>query len=424
MCIILALIHFKGLKIMQNADPIYEFYTNHPVPPPIIDLERTREIWQDENVHHAEYHLLWPHKEYRADLDVLVAGCGTWQAAKYSLCHPAAHVLAIDISPASLGYTREVAQKYALNNLELQQLSIENAAELDRQFDHIICTGVLHHMVDPDAGLQALRTVLKPDGAMHLMVYAPYGRAGVYLIQEFCRRLGIGTSQKEMSDLISTLQQLPEFHPLLEGQDGSRQFPNHPMTADALLNPRDRAYSVPQLFDFVERHGLRLTRFYWQAGYLPQCGWTATTPHAERLAALPERDQYIAMELWRGLMKHHTFVAHRSDANTDELRVRFDDERYLRYVPFRLPWTTCVQDNLPANVAGALWNKTHQFPDLFLIVDAKEKEIYEAIDGRRTIGEIVATVEGSAPRAREFFQKLWWYDQVVFDTSRANAATD
>jgi len=154
---------------MQNTDPIYEFYTNHPFPPPIIDLERTRDIWQDENVHHAEHHLLWPHKEYRADLDVLVAGCGTWQAAKYALCHPAAHVLAIDISPSSLGYTREMAEKFDLKNLELRELAIENVAGLDRQFDHIICTGVLHHLADPDVGLHALRSVLQPDGATRAM---------------------------------------------------------------------------------------------------------------------------------------------------------------------------------------------------------------------------------------------------------------
>jgi len=402
----------------QNTDPIYEFYTNHPVPPPINDLETTREIWQDENVHHAEYHLLWPHKEYRADLDVLVAGCGTWQAAKYALCHPAAHVVAIDISPASLEYTREVAKRYDLNNLELRQLPIENVADLDHQFDLIICTGVLHHMADPDAGLRALRSVLKPDGAMHLMVYGLYGRAGIYMIQEYCRRLGIGTSEEEMSDLISVLQETPEFHPLLEAQGGSRKFHNHPMTFDALLNPRDRAYSVPQLFDFVELNGLKLTRFYWQAAYLPQCGSIAKTPHAERLAKLPEPEQFAAMELWRGRMKHHTFVAHKSDFHSDELKVSFDGERFLRYVPFRFPWTTCVQENLPPTAAGALVNTAHQFPDLYLLIDAKEKQIYEAIDGRRTIGQIVDTVEGFEPRARDFFQKLWWYDQVLFDTSK------
>jgi SAM-dependent methyltransferase len=400
----------------KNTDPIYEFYTNNPLPVPIYDLERTQEIFQDVNVHHAEHHLLWPHKKYRADLDVLVAGCGTWQAAKYALCHPAAHVVAIDISPASLAYTRAVSEKFNVNNLALQQLAIENVAELDHQFDLIICTGVLHHLLDPDAGLRALRSVLKPDGAMFLMVYAPYGRTGVYMIQDYCRRLGIGTSEEEMSDLISVVQQLPEFHPLFKRPEDSREIHNDPALADTLLNPRDRAYSVPQLFDFIEGSELRLTRFYWQAAYLPQCGSIATTPHAERLAALPEREQYIEMELWRGLMTNHHIVAHHS-AYSDELKVCFDDERYLRYVPFRLPWTKCVLERLPAGAAGALVNQTHLFPDLYLLIDEKEREIYESIDGRRNVGEIVETVKGFGLRARQFFQKLWWYDQVVFDTT-------
>ena len=402
----------------KSTDPICEFYTNHPFPPPVNDLGRTREMWQDENIHRAEHHLLWPHKEYRADLDVLIAGCGTWQAAKYALSHPKARTVAIDVSRTSLEYTFALTKKYELDDLKLRQLAIENVAELNQQFDLIICTGVLHHLADPDVGLRALRSVLKPDGAMNLMVYAPYGRTGVYMLQEYCRRLGIGTSEQEVADLIEALKVLPEFHPLLNSQSGSREFHNAAL-ADSLLNPRDRAYSVPQLFEFVENNDLRLTRFYWQAAYLPQCGSISTTRHAERLAALPERDQYIEMELWRGLMANHSFVVHRSDTNGDELRISFDGERYLRYVPIRLPWTMCVQEQLPPGAAGVLINQTHLFHDLFIVIDPQQKQMYDAIDGRRSIAEIVETVSGSGTRARDFFQQLWWYDQVVFDTSKA-----
>ena len=31
---------------------------------------------------------------------------------------------------------------------------------------------------------------------MYLMVYAPYGRTGIYMLQDYCRRLGIGTSER------------------------------------------------------------------------------------------------------------------------------------------------------------------------------------------------------------------------------------
>jgi hypothetical protein len=144
----------------------------------------------------------------------------------------------------------------------------------------------------------------------------------------------------------------------------------------------------------------------------------AETPHASRLIALPEREQYMAMELWRGLMSIHSFVVHRSDVNNDGSKVRFDDERYLRYVPIRLPWTICVQEELPAGVSGILLNETHVFDVLMLYIDAREKRMFEAIDGRRSISEILDEVKEKAPSPL-LFEKLWWYDQVVFDTSKA-----
>ena len=399
---------------LLETDSVCEFYTDHPFPPPVENLDRG--MWQDENVHRAEYHLLWPDKEYRADQDVLIAGCGTSQAASFALGHPKARVVGVDVSRTSIEHHERLKKKYNLINLDLRQLPVENVDDLDQGFDVIVCTGVLHHLADPEAGLRALRSVLKRDGVMYLLVYAPHGRAAIYVLQEYCRTVGIGTSKQEVDDLAAVLQALPQHHPLFAAQGGSREFLYGDLLADALLNPRERSYSVPQLFDFLERNDLRLKRWYSQAPYLPQCGAIATTPHASRLAALPEREQYAAMELWRGLMNNHSVVVQRSDANGDGAQVRFDDEDYLRYVPIRLPWTTCVKDRIPPGAAAVLLNKTHQFPDLFLAIDAREKQMYDAIDGRRRIEEIVEG-KGTLSCARSFFEKLWWYDQVVFNTS-------
>jgi SAM-dependent methyltransferase len=396
-----------------NVDPICDFYTSHPYPPPVENLDRAREMYRDENVLRSEFHLFWPNKQYRADLDVLVAGCGTWQSAKHAICHPAARVVGVDVSTTSLEHTNRLKQKHNLTNLETHQVPIENVNELDQRFDLIICTGVLHHLADPDAGLRALRSVLKPDGAMYLMVYAPYGRAGVYILQDYCRRLGIGTSPQEINDLVAVLKVLPPYHPLLASQRGARDFLNGDALADALLNPRDRSYSVPELFEFVERNGLTFGRWYWQAAYLPQCGAISSTPHAARLAELAEREQYAQMELWRGLMANHSFVVHQSAGSP----VNFEGDQYLNYVPVRLPWTICVQERLPPGAAGALLNQTHLFNDLYLIIDPQEKQMLDAIDGRRSIAEIVAGVKDAESHARDFFEQLWWYDQVVFDTS-------
>lgn len=405
------------MKPKTVADPVVEFYTNHPYPPPLENLDRARDLWEDQNVHRAEYHLLWPHKEYRADFEVLIAGCGTWQAAKFALCHPAARVVGIDISQTSLEHTESLKRKYNLTNLETRQLPIESVGDLDQRFDLIVCTGVLHHLVDPDAGLRGLKSMLGPEGMMYLMLYAPYGRTGVYMMQDYCRRLGVGATQQEIDDLTLVLRRLPQYHPLLLMMRGAREGLDANALVDAVLNPRDRTYSVPQLFDFVESNDLKFARWYWQAPYLPQCGAISGTPHAAMLAALSERDQYTEMELWRGLITNHDFVVQGSDLKND-VKVSFAGQDYLSYVPVRRAWTICVEEQLPPGAAGILFNRTHLFNDLFVQIGEEEKQMYEAIDGRRNIAEIVETVKYSSPLARDFFEKLWWNDQVVFDLSR------
>src|SRR6476646_3484205 len=115
-------------------DPVGEVYTQHPYPPPVENLDRARAEWRDENRHRAEYHLLWPHRPYRADLDILVAGCGTWQAAKYALCRPESRVVGIDVSPTSLDHTEQLKRKYGLTNLEIRLSPIERAEELQHSF--------------------------------------------------------------------------------------------------------------------------------------------------------------------------------------------------------------------------------------------------------------------------------------------------
>ncbi|HEX4183878.1 MAG TPA: class I SAM-dependent methyltransferase, partial [Caulobacteraceae bacterium] len=281
------------------------FYERHPYPPAVDDLEGYQGRWNDHR-RRAESHLFWPAETYRDDRSILVAGCGTSQAAKYALRWPAASITGIDVSATSLAFAETLKAKYGLANLELRQIDVEQAPALGRCFDHVVCTGVLHHLADPDAGLRALRSVLAPAGALHLMVYAPYGRAGVYLIQDYCRRLSVGATDTEIADLVQALKALPGDHPLAPLLRNSPDFRTAAGLADALLHPQDRSYSVPQLLGFLARAGLSFGRWLRQAPYLPQCGAPAATPHVSKLAGLPPADQYAAMELFRGTMVRHS----------------------------------------------------------------------------------------------------------------------
>jgi SAM-dependent methyltransferase len=405
------------------ADDVRDFYDRYPYPPPLDNLESYQKQWQDPQRRRADFHLFWPGRSYREDQLILIAGCGTSQAAKHALRWPAAQVIGIDCSATSVECTQRLKRKYDLTNLEVRLLPIGQVSDLRMSFDQIVCTGVLHHLADPDAGLRALRSALKSDGAMQLMVYAPYGRAGIYMLQDFCRRIGIEATDEDIRHLIGALSSLPPGHPLQSLLAQAPDFRNQAALADALLHPQDRAYSVPQLLEFLDNAQLRFGRWVRQAPYSVHCGVMAKLPQTKRIASLPLFEQYAAVELFRGTMVRHSVIAYGSDGGTLDGHA-FDDSDWLNYVPIRMPDTICVQDRLPQGASGVLINRSHTYKDLFLPIGSTEKGWFDLIDGIRSIREIVERTPPLPHRttnldlAHAFFERLWWHDQVVFDSSR------
>jgi hypothetical protein len=316
-----------------------------------------------------------------------------------------------------VSHTEGLRRKHELHNLEVFQLSIDRVGELELTFDEVVCTGVLHHLANPETALGALREVLHPGGAMHLMVYAPYGRAGIYMLQEFCRRVGIRTSDDEIRDLIAALGSLPAGHPLARLLREAPDFRHEAALADALLHPQDRAYSVSQLLDLVTGAGLTFGRWVRQAPYSPHCGSMSRLPQASRIAALEPAQQHAAAELFRGTMTSHSVVVRRDDGSGGSHAICFSGDGWLDYIPIRAPDTLCVQERLPPGAAAVLINRAHTDTDIYLPIDAREKLLVDAIDGERSIGKI----GGDEPRdvCRALFERLWWHDQVVFDRSRS-----
>ena len=197
----------------------------------------------------------------------------------------------------------------------------------------------------------------------------------------------------------------------------ARDFRHPDALADALLHPQDRAYTVPQLYAWLERCGLLFGRWFEQAPYLPQCGAMARMPHAARLVSLLPPLQHAAVELLRGTMTKHNFVAYRDDRPGESQPITFDADVWRDYVPLRLPWTLCVRDRVPPGAVAVLINRAHTYPDLALPIDSAQERVFAAIDGNRSIDEISRAVAGAGgdEQARRFMQQLWEYDQIVFD---------
>ena len=131
------------MKDDPRADVVSRHYERWRYPQPIQDLEAwAANSWQWFDPVHA-HRMLWPDREYKPDLDILIAGCGTNQAAMFAFTNPAAKVVAVDISQPSLDHQQYLKDKHGLWNLELHLLPIEELPTLGPDFDLVVSTGVL-----------------------------------------------------------------------------------------------------------------------------------------------------------------------------------------------------------------------------------------------------------------------------------------
>ena len=211
-------------------------------------------------------------------LNVLVAGGGTGDATimlaqQMARAGRAGTVTWLDRSGAALKIAQARAAARGLDNIAWEQRSLLDLAGSGLgPFDYIDCCGVLHHLPDPAAGVQALLSVLAPGGGLGLMVYAPHGRTGVYMLQDALRLLAPETEAPpaRLDSARRVLRHLPETAWLRF----NRGFVEHMQQDDAgiydlLLNPRDRAYTVPDLYALLAGAGLSVTAWMEPFRYDP-----------------------------------------------------------------------------------------------------------------------------------------------------------
>ncbi len=91
--------------VLDAAANVQDFYDRYPYPPPVDNLDRYRSLWEDGQLRRQDHHMFWPATPYREDQSILVAGCGTSQAAKYAMRWPRARVTGIDLSTPSVRCT-------------------------------------------------------------------------------------------------------------------------------------------------------------------------------------------------------------------------------------------------------------------------------------------------------------------------------
>lgn len=374
---------------------VRSLYERFPYPTPSGDLEAIRQGQVLElGYPRFFFHKYWPRAAYRDDLDILVAGCGTLQAARYAAAHPNARVTGIDLSETSLENTRSAASRHRLDNLTLQRLAVEDAPELDRAFDLVVSTGVIHHLPDPAAGLKALRAVLRPAGRCYLMLYAPHGRDAIYYLQELLAALGHDSDsldQEAVEALTRLVETLPAEHPLWHRR---RQFPDLTQPAelvDYLLHPRDRPYTLAESRDLLKACGFTLQDVFNRAHYAPRCSSLGDSLLYRPASGDDPWRGFDLGEMYRAALTRHDLIAAPDSAPPETRAVDLTGD-LSEIIPVTMPG---VSETAAANGGATLQWPGHAFDHIRLELDAHELGFFRAVDGRTSLATLREKLEGN-----------------------------
>jgi 2-polyprenyl-3-methyl-5-hydroxy-6-metoxy-1,4-benzoquinol methylase len=123
---------------------------------------------------------------------ILDAGCGTgYKSLVLALANPGAKIVGIDLSEESVKLAEQRLQYHGGANAEFYALKIEELPSLGLQFDYINADEVLYLLPDAIAGLQAMKSVLAPDGIIRTNLHSSHGRAGVFRAQAAFKTMGL-----------------------------------------------------------------------------------------------------------------------------------------------------------------------------------------------------------------------------------------
>ncbi|MGE3962124.1 MAG: class I SAM-dependent methyltransferase [Dehalococcoidia bacterium] len=352
--------------------------------------------------------LAWGHPRDLSTLRVLDAGCGTGDNTVF-LAHQlrgtGAEIVALDFSKTSLDINRARLAKRGLENVRHVLAPIEEAPTLDLgEFDFIVCSGVLHHLASPLAGLAALRSMLKPDGLMGIMVYARYGREPVYLMQSLLRRLAPPElePEKRLRILKRTIEGLPRQGRTVRGLLESPLILSEITRSDAgaydlLLHTQDRPYTVPELHEWMDDAGMRLVEWSVPRAYEP-----TTYLQGVGLSHLDARERAATAELMHGGMMKHEFWCERDDAPARPSVASDDPEAVPAWMSLDFPET--VRGALGRKDLGPELGCTFgPERDVVVPADALGRHFLRSVDGTATVRKILdgaASIAGTVPAPR------------------------
>lgn len=194
----------------------------------------------------------------RDAIDVLVAGCGTGRyALEIAQSFRGARVTGVDLSLSSLTHAKRKIPRTAAGKVEFAQGDILKLGALDRRFDLVSTTGVLHHMGDPLGGWRELIKLMKPDGLMQVGLYSAHARKEIVAARKLIAERGYASTPEGIRACRDDLRAGPERFRFM----GLRDFFTISECRDLMFHVHERQFTIPEIKDFLAGNGLKFIGF-------------------------------------------------------------------------------------------------------------------------------------------------------------------
>src|SRR5579872_4226542 len=397
------------MTVSQPLDEVRAQYEALPYPPRDPREEAVRLITgTPSHILEVNHYLFAGRLNFNRPFRALVAGGGTGDACIMLAQQLAdrrcpAEVIYLDLSTASRAVCEARAKTRGLRNVQFLTGSLLDLPTMNvGQFDYIDCTGVLHHLADPAQGMQALASVLQPEGGVGIMLYGLYGRTGVYPLQEMLRTLAPPSMATE--DRIAMAKRLIRFLPTTNLFRRNPNLNDHVTGGDAglydlLLHSCDRAFSVPEIGILAGEAGLRVVAFLEPVRYEPAT-YMSDPVIARQTSSLPLLERAAFAECLAGNLRTHVFYATRAGFDTVARPEDTQAIPVLREMDAQ-ELAAGLQPGAPlvANLDGFPWRA--QLPPL-------APRIIAQIDGRRSVAEIYTALgaQGGLPQWEDFYAQF------------------
>ncbi|HEC28200.1 MAG TPA: tetratricopeptide repeat protein [Gammaproteobacteria bacterium] len=192
--------------------------------------------------------------------NILIAGCGTGrQPITTALSLRSSNILAIDLSRSSIAYAQRKSLEMDIRNIKFGLADILKLVELNQRFDVVECSGVLHHMKNPEAGLRVLVEVLKPGGFIKLALYSELARQYIVRLRELIADKGFQSDLQGIQSLRHFIRETE--HPDVAAVQTLQDFYAASEIRDLLFHVQEHRFTVLQLENIINNYKLEFLGF-------------------------------------------------------------------------------------------------------------------------------------------------------------------